>query len=539
MADIKQLKTRIALKYDTYANWTDDTAEGKGANLVLLPGEIGFCAIGDTVETGKGQATTNPTVLFKVGDGVTPFKTLKWASALAADVYAWAKSETVVFNDTNKRIEFKTGETVNHYVDLSYFAKASDVADHETRLDDIEAALGIDGEATESISEQIAAIVERLGVIQGADTVEGSIAKALKDANAHADAAVEAAVGNYAVGTEGEDGYKAASGLRKEIAEAEAAANSYTDDKVATLEAKDAELEAEDKRLDKAITDEVQARKDADKAITDMIGTGFAATEGNTVAEKVAAAQKAADDAQADVDALTKGGGQVAVNTANIAQLQTDLADEVKARDEADKAIDERLVKVETFFAGAYDENGKALNEALDTLVEIQDYLDGDGDAAGTLVDKVAKNASDIKELQETLAEGGDFEQRVAAVEAAASDNADDIADLLKVTSGYTAEGAIKTAIEAAAELGQKGIDDAKAAQDTADAVKAAVEHETTGLAATKDIADAAKSASETNASDIADIKADYLKAADWFIIDCGTSTDVVYPRPTPADPAE
>lgn len=80
----KQIKTRLLLKYDTYQNWTNEEVVDKGANLVLLKGEIGLCAI----ETG---VTTAPTVLFKVGDGVSTFKELKWASALAADVYAWAK----------------------------------------------------------------------------------------------------------------------------------------------------------------------------------------------------------------------------------------------------------------------------------------------------------------------------------------------------------------------------------------------------------------------------------------------------------------
>ena len=234
MADIKTIQTRLQLKYDTYANWTLDNestqAAKTNANLVLLKGEIGICAIGDTAETGKAQATTNPTVLFKVGDGVTPFKTLKWASALAADVYAWAKSETVVFNANNKLIEFKTGETVNHTVDLSYFAEASTVADHTTRIADIAAALGIDPDNnTESVSKQIASIIESLGVIQGADTVEGSIAKALKDAKAYTDEKI----GTAAVGTEGTEGYVAATGIRKEIADTQAAAvssaNGYTD----------------------------------------------------------------------------------------------------------------------------------------------------------------------------------------------------------------------------------------------------------------------------------------------------------------------
>lgn len=95
MADMNEnvVYTRLQLKHDTYANWTNTSVEGQGGNLVLLPGEIGICII-DNKEQG---AQTAPTVLFKVGDGVHPFhdpdptKCLKWASALAADVYTWAK----------------------------------------------------------------------------------------------------------------------------------------------------------------------------------------------------------------------------------------------------------------------------------------------------------------------------------------------------------------------------------------------------------------------------------------------------------------
>ena len=86
MAD-KTLKTRIKLKYDTLANW-----QGDGADVVLLKGEVAICEVptgGSSVEQ-----VTPPAILFKVGDGTKKFSELPWASALAADVYAWAKAST-------------------------------------------------------------------------------------------------------------------------------------------------------------------------------------------------------------------------------------------------------------------------------------------------------------------------------------------------------------------------------------------------------------------------------------------------------------
>jgi hypothetical protein len=92
---LKQLKTKIALKQNTYSYWT----EGAGKDYIPLYGEVCFCEI-----TTKDQGAQNaPTVLFKVGtaklneDGsyvegtAKKFAELKWASALAADVYDWAK----------------------------------------------------------------------------------------------------------------------------------------------------------------------------------------------------------------------------------------------------------------------------------------------------------------------------------------------------------------------------------------------------------------------------------------------------------------
>ena len=89
----KLINTRIALKIDTLANWSKTDVEGKGAKLVLKRGEIGLCEI----PSENAAAQTAPTVLFKVGDGTTPFGELKWASALAADVYSWAKKSEEEF----------------------------------------------------------------------------------------------------------------------------------------------------------------------------------------------------------------------------------------------------------------------------------------------------------------------------------------------------------------------------------------------------------------------------------------------------------
>lgn len=75
------LNTRIQLKYDTYENWTTN-------NPVLLAGEVAVT----TVQSAQAPVSQVPAILFKVGDGTNNFNALNWASAIAADVYPWAKA---------------------------------------------------------------------------------------------------------------------------------------------------------------------------------------------------------------------------------------------------------------------------------------------------------------------------------------------------------------------------------------------------------------------------------------------------------------
>lgn len=95
MATEKIINTRIQLKYDTLANWNANSS------LVLKQGEVGICAIPTvpTTDPDKKLQVTPPAIMFKVGDGVTPFGSLNWASALAADVYAWAKKSVPAVAD--------------------------------------------------------------------------------------------------------------------------------------------------------------------------------------------------------------------------------------------------------------------------------------------------------------------------------------------------------------------------------------------------------------------------------------------------------
>lgn len=86
----KTLKTQIQLRYDTWENWSDESVPNQKGNLVLLQGEVGITYVPDNVDPIHNA----PTILFKIGNGTSPFKDLNWASGLAADVYPWAKAAT-------------------------------------------------------------------------------------------------------------------------------------------------------------------------------------------------------------------------------------------------------------------------------------------------------------------------------------------------------------------------------------------------------------------------------------------------------------
>lgn len=83
----KTINTRIGLKYDLYANWQQVENEFKP-----LKGEVIFYEI----PAAAGAVVQEPAILFKVGDGTKTLGALPWGSAIAADVYAWAKQQRLL-----------------------------------------------------------------------------------------------------------------------------------------------------------------------------------------------------------------------------------------------------------------------------------------------------------------------------------------------------------------------------------------------------------------------------------------------------------
>ena len=124
---MSNINTKFLLRIDSWINWNNTTEENKGANLVLLKGEIGLCEFASGQKDANGVPVKPAAVLFKVGDGASKFSELKWASALAADVHDWAKQSENDFVNTFLNLKMNDGTTMRTKLD-GVFATDADLA---------------------------------------------------------------------------------------------------------------------------------------------------------------------------------------------------------------------------------------------------------------------------------------------------------------------------------------------------------------------------------------------------------------------------
>lgn len=593
---VKQLRTRIVHKYDSFENW-------QNSSLILLPGELGICTIGSTEETGSKQATTNPTLLFKVGDGTTEAKNLKWASALAADVYEWAKASDVILE--NKTIKFVNGDKTVKSVPIN-FATPEEVKAITDPLAEKVANLEAKFTGNGSVDKQLEDLDGRLDALENTTTGAVATAKAYtdtreveikkyadqaeEDAKAHADteiAKLTASGGAVAQNAANISAHISNKNNPHEVTKAQVGLGNVDNKSVATIKTEFTGSIAENN--------------------AGFVTGGAVHTAIGTINQSISDAQTAAEGKVTDL-----ANGAVKSNTAAISAMDA-------AYKAADKALDDKIADVkadvDAFLLAA--DQGEA---AIDTLKEIQAYITSDGEAAQQLAETVSQHGADLAKLDAliNLEEGtsGGLTTKIADMESDISDNAAAIQTLQDITAGYSSTSTIKTAVEAA----QKKADDAyslastnktslEGTQTDLSELAGKVNDENTGLAKTKEIADKAASdiaaltnasgritvaenkitsledivirgndtnsklrqaitdlqtltadngtivsaiataqgaaeaaqgtaddaaeQAETNRADIADIKENYLKAADDYIFYCGTATEVNHVMPS------
>lgn len=248
MADFiktNEIQTRISLKYDSYEKWTSK-------NPVLLKGEVAIATVPSGATTSPAMQNL-PNVVMKVGDGTSQYNALPFVSALAADVYEWAKASTKPSYDIGEisnAMEYRlaTIDAANHKyalqarkagseeawsnvadsaIDLS--ALVADVADHETRIGTIE------GDLNTAETGLKARMTAAEAAIEGITAAGGAIGSAINEKIQSLDANLSKTVGGLTVSltqvdgvvtaiegsiaAETYDAFGAAAGVKKELTE--------------------------------------------------------------------------------------------------------------------------------------------------------------------------------------------------------------------------------------------------------------------------------------------------------------------------------
>lgn len=399
----KTFNTRLKLKYDTYTNWHTK-------NPVLLAGELAICV----VPADSNQATNEPTVLMKCGDGTKTFNELGWISGLSADVYGWAKSKnkpTYSATEISGLSNYIAGQIKDTDTQYKIEADAGNARKFYLYSKPLNGSWGTDPVSTITIPETVYTLAT--GSANGTVSFNGSDV-AVKGLGSAAYTDSTAYDANGAAKT-AEDNAKAyADGKIGTVADGTTVVAMIADAKKAGTDAAAAAQAAQSTADSKTTMEAVEAKGYATKT--------EAQSYANAKDTAIAAAQSAADTAQKGVDGLKTRVSTIEgdyLKTADKTALQT--------------AIDTEKGRMDAFLASA--EVGDA---AIDTLKELQDYITTHGEAAATLTTKVGT-------LETTVGKAAEGENPATGLVKSVADNASAIA--AEKTRAEGIEGNLQSAI--------------------------------------------------------------------------------------------
>jgi hypothetical protein len=394
MAVEKMLNTRIQLRYDTLTNWNNSTLE-------LKAGEVAIATTGETVsESLKG---TNKPVLMKVGPGV--FKDLPWVSALAADVYDWAKKSETDFTAWVKTLievkdidAYSKGEvdaklSANSTADQKYAKEYADslAVNYDPAGKAQELINALDLTDTAVTGKYVSAVSQENGQISvtradlptytldtgsangtvafnGADVAVKGLGSAAYEAKTAFDAAGSAATAKSEAILDAEGKINA---LKNGDVKANADAISAMKDHASVDSFGDVMTEMAKYQLAGDYATKAQAKEYADALIDDIADAKKAGTDANTALEAYITSNNAAVGLKADKTALEAEVSRATKAEADNLQAAKDYADAVK----------------KSILTG---DSETELKEAYDTLVEIQEWMEGDGVNATELTEAIA-----------------------------------------------------------------------------------------------------------------------------------------------------
>lgn len=439
----KTFNTRILLKYDSHENWTTN-------DPVLKKGEVALTTVSVKQD---GVVNEVPSVLIKVGDGTHKYSELDFTYAKAADVVAAAKSESALTTFINNVIA-KAGIAT----DEALTALAGRVDTAESDINALEGLVG-DKKVAVQISE----------AITGLDLANTYAAKS------HTHAMTEV------------------TGLGDAIADAKKAGT----DAAAALDtykaANDAKVTANTNAI-AAIKDSttIDSFADVETALAGKQAAGDYATKAEAQGyadakdTAIAAAKKAGDDAQADVDALEAKVGTVPTDktvvqmisdaqtaaTYNDTQVKADIKANADAIDALETLVGDTAVATQI---------SSAVNSAK---TELKGNADTDTDASATIVgakkyaDKLdAAMDTRVDALEAAIGEGGSVAAQITA-EIQKLDKEDTAVDGQYVSAVSEADGIITVTRKAlpdytdtyAAKVHTHAIADVTGLQDALDA---------------------------------------------------------------------
>lgn len=407
---------RLQLKYDSYSAWSS-------ANPVLLKGEIAMT----TVPTKSDGVEQVPAVLMKVGDGTTAYNDLKFASALAANVYDWAlaknkptySADEIVNLDTFINTTIKDTNTKYQIVKVDAYNYKLQYKELDGEWTDVEAngAITIPKYDDTQLKADIAALKAQVGTGNVEDQINDAITALNLDTTYDSKGSADSAL-------------TSAKAYTDTLANGAVATNTAAIAAIKDGETIDsfADVESEFANVEKTITNATS------QALTDA--KSYA--DGKDAA--ITAAANAASAAQKDVDALESKVGDVASGktlvdmigdakteatyddtevrgliTANTGEINTIKADYLKAADKTAlqgqiTSNKEAIDKLNGAGEGSIDKKiDDAFNDfatkvsddsVVNTYKELIDYAAANDSQMTTVAANIKTNANDIDALE-------------------------------------------------------------------------------------------------------------------------------------------
>ena len=184
------------------------------------------------------------------------------------------------------------------------------------------------------------------------------------------------------------------------------------------------------------LNDEISRSTNKDNDLDTRIDTEIQRASGaeNTIATNLNAEITRAKDAEkvitdslnAETTRATKAENTLTTN------LNSEISRATQAESDLNTAINTEKSRIDAFLAAA--DTG---DKAIDTLKEIQNYIDTHGGAAAEMTTNISKNATDIKALQDSVGAGGSSStglfKAISDAESSAKSYADD--NFIKQTS--------------------------------------------------------------------------------------------------------